>query len=197
MPRVHLMTPLVVFALLACSPTEPSSPAAPTRSPTPTVPSTPSPTGFIRDCDAGVFGEIGRDFRKDSIAIGPIFLLGAAHLSASPKSTFSTRSGGPKGVKVLLLVREGPVTVTMSIRPKDRSTAGLLYDPRLFNTDNLDRADRSITFVSCDKGSHPHNVTQFNGSFLVDGPQCLGLSFDVAGRAEPLSREISFGAGDC
>ena len=134
---------------------------------------------YMRGCDEGVFGRIGRGFRRDSIALGPVFLLGARHYAGAPERTFRTAAGKPKGAKILVLVREGPTIVTLSIEASDRPSAALLYNPRRFNTTRLKGAERSITFVSCDKGSHPHNLTQFNGAFLVDGTRCVGVEVQV------------------
>lgn len=109
----------------------------------------------------------------------------------SPLGTPGDRTGI---VKSLILLGAG-ASVTISVGPAARSHARLMY-----TAESLERGapnaplsvgTPSITLTGC-----PDREGQFNGGFIVDGPQCLPLDIAQAGRpAERIT--VSLGAGSC
>lgn len=158
----------------------------------------------VRGCEEGVSGDLGPQWRKRTVLVGPVGFVAPSYAEA-PKTDFAATPAGSRryrGQKVLLLVRRG-TTVTLEVVPHvGAPAASLLYDPVNWNNRNTYRVadgDKSMTFRACDGvyGVLPHNYTQFNGSFVVAGPGCVHV--DVHVRGEPLRHRavLSFGAGDC
>jgi len=146
----------------------------------------------VRRCGDDVFGDIGSDWRRTSVVIGPIAFVTLRFAATNPPIT---PTGGHAAVyKTLALVEPGR-TVTMTIGADVVRHASLLYDPHVFRGDNvysIADGSRTVTFVAC-----PDRSTQFNGSILVDGARCVPLEV-VSGPGESRRHvPVSLGAGKC
>ncbi|HYT81058.1 MAG TPA: hypothetical protein VEQ37_17735 [Actinomycetota bacterium] len=192
--------PVVGLALLAAC-TGPGTPegGSPSRSPAPSEVSTTtlSPTGYyVRTCEQKVYGDLGKDWRDRSVVVGPIAFVGLPFAATAPRREFVPDKDGFKSVKALAVVDRG-TEVTVSVPRDDRGHLALLYDPEAFNSRQIADGDTEVTFRACPKGdpSFP-GPTQFNGSFIVDGPQCATLEVRVG---DGLLRrvDVSLGRGTC
>jgi hypothetical protein len=155
----------------------------------------------VRACDDAVYGDLGRDWRNQTVLVGPVGLVGRFYAS-QPKRIFQAlRKGLYPAQKVLLLVRRGK-TVTLVVPPSARQSVSLLYDPTVWKNSNAYRVaegDAAMTFEACEGlyGARPHEYTQFNGGFVVAGARCAPLDVHAEGSDRPLRATLSFGAGRC
>jgi len=149
---------------------------------------------FVRACDNSVFGELGRDWRKAAVIMGPIAFVGLRGWREGPDREFRSRHGRYPALKVLAIVT-GDSVISVSIAHRDTDRVRMLYDPSVWRDHNLyplDAGDTTTVFGPC----RPHRSTQFNGGFLVTGRTCATLEVSPGG-GQPLRRLVSFGAQSC
>ena len=86
-------------------------------------------------------------------------------------------------------------TVTITVPKSERRHLRLLYAA----TARERRASpHAVTLAACAHAqSRGHRHTGFPGGFSVAGPRCSKLRIRVHGRKPPLTRHVSFGAGEC
>jgi hypothetical protein len=162
----------------------------------------PSPTGlFVRTCEASVYGDLGKGWRKHALVVGAIAFVGLPGVARAPRSDFASLEDGFRSVKALAVVNEG-ADVTVSVSSEDQAHVSLLYDPASFkdlNSYQIADGEAVVTFQPCSSGESPFGVqgpTQFNGGFIVDGPQCATL--EVRAATGPAKRvDVAFGRGTC
>jgi hypothetical protein len=139
-----------------------------------------------------VYGDLGRRWREDEGAAGPVVFVAANSYANDPPRRFSAPGDRAKGHKVLIVVL-GDASVEVSVDDPD---AALAYDPRRWGGRNrmrLEAGDRRVGFEPC---GGDQRSTQFNGAFLVRGPMCVPVEVEVVG-GTPGFATLSFGAGDC
>jgi ribosomal protein L39E len=140
---------------------------------------------FVRTCETSVRGELARNWRSESLNVGPISFLG---LPAWADATRSELAESPQK-KVLAIVRGG-ATVTVSVARQARGYVSLAYDPALFDASpGVRDGDPAVRFRAC------REETQFNGAFLVEGRRCVAVEIRWDGRRE--RRVASFGRRRC
>jgi hypothetical protein len=165
---------------------------------TPSDVSTSSPAGrYVRACEDNVYGDLGKDWRRFSVVVGPIAFVGLPGVATRPRSEFAPDADGFKSVKALAVVDRG-AEVTVAIPSAERAHLALVYDPTAFNTHQIAEGETSVTFRACAKGEGPwRGPTQFNGGFIVDGPQCATIEvFDEhTGLLKHVN--VAFGRGTC
>jgi hypothetical protein len=156
-----------------------AEPSGPIASPEPTTTESVDPEEFVRTCDSSVYGDLGPRFRGENLTVGPITFVGSAGYETAPLRFFRTAAGRFRPQKILVVVERGP-PVTVTVAPRSRPFASLVYDPVLFNRRVDDAADghTTVTFEPCG-GNQPR--TQFNGAFLVDAPRCVHLLVTAEG----------------
>jgi hypothetical protein len=168
----------------------------------------------VRSCasraESGSFVHgIPRVYRSRVVHAGPLLLI-ARFYATEPRSTFAAVPGRPGryyAQKLLVLVRAG-TTVTVSVPPSERRFA-LLYGRSHWNIPyargyRLADAERRVTLHAC-SASTPSFIpgrrrpvgkwTEFNGSVVVAGPQCVTL--EARTRPRTWRARLSFGAGRC
>jgi hypothetical protein len=155
----------------------------------------------VRACDDAVYGDLGRDWRDQTVLVGPVGLV-ASFYEFQPGKTFAAlRDGVYPSQKVLLLVRRA-TRPTLVVPRAARGFASLLYDRSKWKNRNayrLDEGDVAMTFEAC-KGlyaARPHEYTQFNGGIIVAGARCVPLDVYAEGSGKPIRATLSFGAGRC
>lgn len=137
------------------------------------------PTGEIRDCGSSVYGEMSPDWRAKATVVGPVAFV--TWFSADPAwlDSISPRPDGRRFIKVLAVV-DGGKQVTISLPDSEPSNVALAY---------TDHDAPSVTFIGCER------ETQFNGGFMITGPQCVPVQVHFDGKTERIV--LSFGAGKC
>jgi hypothetical protein len=157
---------------------------------------TPSPAGsFVRTCESSVYGDLGKDWRDHSLVVGSIAFVGLPGAGARPRAEFAPDKEGFKSWKSLAVVERG-TEVTVAVPIVQRRHVALLYDPEAFNSHQMTDGDTEVTFRACGAESAFQGPTQFNGAFIVDGPQCATLEV-TAGKGRVKRVQISFGRGMC
>lgn len=160
------------------------------------------PPAPVRGCASRVEGTgPPRSFAQPGdVVIGPVAFLGLQHL-ADPAELAQFRSGNLYLVKSPVGVRAGR-RVTAVIGPSARDRVSLSFAAR--SPQSVADGNWAVTFQACRWStrafSYPGSVglkTSFNGGFILAEPGCVPLQVWVRGRAAPLRRTISFGAGDC
>jgi hypothetical protein len=182
---------------------------APHARKTTTTAGVPFPSGFVRTCEASVFGTLdSRGWQAHSVIAGPLAFYYADQFAEQPDSVFAPlrgQEGSYAGQKLLVLVRRGAV-VTVVIPESIRSDAALLYDPAAWNDRNayrIEDGESAVTFKACKRGETapaggPRNaMTQFNGGFVVAGARCVPLEVHVRGEERSISVALRFGSGRC
>jgi hypothetical protein len=155
---------------------------------------------YVRECEDSVYGNLGRDWRRNSVVAHRIAFVGARGYHDDPPRRFHKGENGYRTHKVLAVVENGR-DVVVRVHRSDRRRAGLVYDPALFNRRLWIReADRTVRFDACkNKEENPFGKrrAQFNGGFVVARSRCVTL--DILNRKrERIDRvTISFGAGRC
>jgi len=199
-PVFSMPGPVMGLALLAaCTGAGAPEGASPIPSPAPSEVSTtiPSPAGYyVRTCEQKVYGELGKGWRDRSVVVGPIAFVALPFAATAPAREFAPDKDGFRSVKALAVVDRG-TEVTVSVPPDERGHVALLYDPEVFNSRQMADGDTAVTFRACPRGDRSFpGPTQFNGSFIVDGPQCATLEVRVGDG--PLRRvDVAFGTRTC
>lgn len=198
---------VVMVVLAACtSGSRPGPAPSGTKIVSPPTPTdSPMAEPFVRTCEESVYGDLGSDWRTDSLQAGPIAFVGLGSADGLSTEAFEIVEGKFRSIKVLAVVDVG-AEVTVSVPASDRPHAALLYDPSAFREDGLyalSDGDPEVTFRSCAKGEnpflrfgYPEGPTQFNGALIVDGPRCLRLDVTPAGEP-PIAVVIPLGVGSC
>ena len=190
---------MVLVLLAACTGAGPSREMSSGRSAAPTEASTTSPSPgvpFVRACDSNVYGDLGKDWRDHSAVVGPIAFAGLPFAATAPRSDFTPDNQGYRRVKALAVVERG-AEVTVSVPPTEQGHIALVYDPAVFDSGQLADGETAVMFRACAEGEGPWpGPTQFNGGFIVDGPQCATLEVMV-GDGPPKRVEVAFGKGTC
>jgi hypothetical protein len=158
---------------------------------------TPQPRLHATGCGIPprVPGKLPAHWRARSETIGPIHLYRVREYRTSPRSDFDplpgTRGRRFSGEKQLVLVTGG--RATLSVAPKDRAVASLIYKPAQFDHGYaLADGDGAVTFSDCGA-----KVTQWAGTFVIARARCVRfLASDPAGR-RVASRLIPFGIRRC
>lgn len=152
---------------------------------------TASESPASRACDTAVLGDLGTNWRRGAVVIGPVAFVSLRYAANHPPPTLD---GWPIAVYKTLIVIEPGRRATIAIEPSARRYASLLYDAHQFRNDNryrLDDGSHEVSVVGC-----PGREAQFNGSFLVDAPRCVPVL--VTERGQPPRRAIvDFGAAGC
>jgi len=208
---IGLALTLALVAGLFALPTRGPAPAATASSRTVVTPTqqpsgpTPSGTGtgnsYVASCSASVYGKLPRNWKQDSVVVGPLAFDALRVAGTEPPSDIH---GDGIGWKVVTVVAKGHrVTVSVPASAADREA--LLYDPGAFRADGnytLADGERSVTFEACQPGGSPYRTfgarggTQYAGGFLINGPTCLSLDVQSDG-GQPTRVRIPLGAGTC
>jgi hypothetical protein len=132
--------------------------------------------------------------RNVSAFAGPVMFIGAKQWE---NDSFKPRPGGLQPVKVPIQV-EAAHTVTVSVSPPAGRRAivevGRDHGPAV--------GGRTVELRACPPSATVANRrvgprTPFLAGFRLDGPMCLDVHVDVAGRARPIARRIKFGKRTC
>ena len=160
-----------------------------------------------RECGSSVYGDVGGDWMRSSIVVGPLAFV-RARSYASSTSRFSTVGGGRyRGSKMLALVRTGWVARVV-VPAAERRVVALQYAREHFNRAVVPAdGEHEVTFKACPPGRPllgPSTArwTQFNGAIVIAGRRCVTLAVFAAKQghplpAKPLRARLSFGAGAC
>jgi hypothetical protein len=130
--------------------------------------------------------------------VGPLAFVGAADAARASVAEVA-RFGGWKSPALLLPGH----TATVQVAPSARGRAGLLgYGDEAAGRSVRD-ADRSVTFVACDRrrsDSHAggRRVTFWSGAFVASSlPACVPLDVSIDRERAPRRIVVSLAAGRC
>jgi hypothetical protein len=143
---------------------------------------------FVRDCRSAVYGDVGKNWRRNAIGVGPISFVGAkARWSRSSLAPVRGTTDHYDAQKVLVIVDSG-ATVTVTVPAAERRSFALLYDPSQFNKNfyRVSDGESRVTFHACHWQQSGGFMPGFNGGFVVAGPRCVSLNVFVKGK--PRSR---------
>ena len=186
----RLSTVIIPLALVGCSGSNVNPPGRSTADPTPTTIGAPI-TPVLR-CQDSVSGELGADWRRESVIAGP---LAFARLRRAATER-PIRPGGGAGVYKALAVVEPGRVVTAQVGVEAIGHASLNHgspDPRREGGRwMVADGTQAITFEAC-----PDRPTQFSGHILVDAARCIPLEVTTKPGALPWRVVISLGAGEC
>ena len=122
--------------------------------------------------------------------VGPVSFLAldVQETASMAASTFEPDSDGRYRALKYVTVVDGSAfgPVDLWVDPSNRSAAGLVYDPSLWDEGTLAAADHTVRFEGC-----PDRDAQFNGGFVITEPMCLYTTVIEWGSYPPL---VSFGA---
>lgn len=160
-----------------------------------------------RDCTSSVHGDLGSDWMRSSIVVGPLAFVRARAYSSSTYSFASVGGGGYRGSKLLVVLRTGWVA-RLVVPAAERRRVALQYAPADFNQAVVPiQGEHDVTFTACPPGRPllgPTTArwTQFNGAIVVARRRCVTLAVYAAKQGHPLPRRalrarLSFGAGAC
>ncbi len=188
-PRAPAGTAAFVLTLAICAAV--AVPLLQARSRSTSGPATAQPhpqrPGVVRTCADTVSGQLAVGWHKQrhgTVIAGPVtwpYLLGSANRAAIDKSHF---------VEGLAVVQPGRA-VTVSIPLYERHRLALDYTsvaPR--KRFYLGQGVSSVTFKPC--GGAP-GETQFDGGFIVKGPQCAAVFIQPVGDKGIIERFLPFG----
>lgn len=151
----------------------------------------PASHGAVVGCQNAVYGKLARGWRgkrSGTITVGPIawvYLRGAGNPAAIHRSHF---------IQALAVVNPGP-DVIVSIPPSERSRLALDYTtvaPR--SRFYVSQGVSSVAFQPCPRLTHGAGFSrQFDGGFIVAGPQCAEVDVRVAGNPTTMRRDLPLG----
>lgn len=147
---------------------------------------------FARTCADAVRGSLGAEWRERSIVVGPVAFVGARGSTDRPFPSRRVTSNRHPTWKILLAVQSDAI-VTLQIASSHRQSASLLYDPERFrkiNSYRIDHGDHTARFEACPSTTSDQEPTQFNGSIILNGAQCLPVWIWVDGKRRPLLAEL-------
>jgi hypothetical protein len=158
----------------------------------------PSPVHdpYVRTCGEAVLGDLGQDWRRGELAVGPVVFVGLSGLANDSEASYLSQDeeGYYEGAKVLVVVRGGAVA-TVAIPPSERPFVSLHYDPAKFKMLNrylVSEGDSAVRFEACQD-----RWTQFNGRFIVAGGRCSAIDVTATPNEEPQRAVVSFANGAC
>lgn len=128
--------------------------------------------------------------------------MGLPGAATRPRRDFAPlEDGGFVSVKALVVVDRGAEVTLMIPSVTERAHVALLYDPssfKDFNSYQLSDGEAVVIFQACPEGDGQFSgPTQFNGGFIVDGPQCATLDVLDAHTGLLKRVNIAFGRGTC
>lgn len=152
------------------------------------------------DCSRRSTGNFQDEFHSPhSIVVGPLAFAVAADAASASVGEIG-RFGGWKSPALLLPGH----TVTVQVAPSARGRAGLVgYGHEARGADPLRSADRSVTFLACDRRRSDsraggRRVTFWAGSFVARSlPACVPLDVWVDHERAPRRIVVSLAAGRC
>jgi hypothetical protein len=152
-----------------------------------------APSGtFVRDCRSAVYGDIGKNWRREALGAGPVAFVGAKAFARWSRSSLAPLRGTTdryQAQKVLAIVSSG-ATVIVTVPAAQRRSFALLYDPSQFNKNSyrVSNGEWKVTFHACRWQQTGGFTPGFNGGFIVAGPRCVALNVFVKGK--PRSRLV-------
>jgi hypothetical protein len=163
--------------------------------------------GASRDCGTSVHGDLGSDWMRSSVVVGPLAFVRARAYATSTHTFAGVGSGRYRGTKLLALVRTGWVA-RLVVPAAERQTVALQYARADFNKAVVPaESEHDVTFTACPPGRpllgpKAARWTQFNGAIVVAGRRCVTLTVYAARQGHPLpprplQAHLSFGAGSC
>jgi hypothetical protein len=192
----------VVFAACTSSPRQVRRPTAvPTAGVPSGVQTTTHSVPFVRACAESVYGRLSAGWKPHSVVVGPLAFVGLRDFASSPGSEFAPRGSKWNAVKVLVVVSNGVPSIRVRVPASEADRLALLYDPSAFADSGaygVADGEREVEFQPCQRGKSPYgaSTTQFNGGFIVAGPQCSRLEVVEPG-AETRSIRVAFGSATC
>jgi len=141
---------------------------------------------FVRDCRSAVYGDVGKNWRRNAIGVGSIAFVQANEFARWSRSSLAPLSGTTDrydAQKVLVIVDSG-ATVTVTVPAAERRSFALLYDPSQFNKNShrVSDGEWKVTFHACRWQQSGGFMPGFNGGFIVAGPRCVSLKVYVKGK---------------
>ena len=156
----------------------------------------PSATAPVVGCARRIEGgrPIAASFPGD-VTIGPIRFTGLRSAATADPKEITPRRGHRWAVVKAAPVAEAGAPVTVVVAAADRPHLRVAW---------AGGSGIAATFVPCAPGTPAFSYrgtvgerTAWAGGFFIDGPGCRHIEVWVKGRARPLTRTISFGAGTC
>jgi hypothetical protein len=127
--------------------------------------------------------------------IGPISFTGLRFAATAPRKDLTPRRGKRWQVWKAAPVVDAGAPVTVAVAAQDRAHLRVGWSGGMA---------AALTFSPCAPSTPAFSYrgtvgerTAWAGGFYVDGPGCRHIDVWVRGRAQPLSRTVSFGAGKC
>jgi len=157
---------------------------------------------FVRNCRSAVYGDVGKNWRRNAIGVGPIAFVQAKAFARWSRSSFAPVRGTTDryhAQKVLVVVDSG-ATVTVTVPAAELRSFSLLYDPSQFdeNSYRVANGERKVTFHACRWQQSGGFMPGFNGGFIVAGPRCVSLNVFVNGKPRArLSLPLGVAARGC
>jgi hypothetical protein len=162
-----------------------------------------APNGtFVRDCRSAVYGDLGKNWRRDAIGARPLVFVGGKAFARWSRSSLAPMRGTTdryQAQKVLVIVNSG-AAVTVSVPAAERRSFALLYDPSQFKQSSYRVSDGEwkVTFHACRWQETGGFTPGFNGGFIVAGPRCVSLDVLVQGRVRSrLSLPLGIESSGC
>jgi hypothetical protein len=162
---------------------------------------TTSTATLTRDCESRVEGGVLRPNPRRDVIAGPLILYGLREAASAPASDFRSRHGRFQPWKAVTEVAHGN-DVLLLIQRRSGRGASLLYrfPSRARFGYRLSDGALAVRFKPCPP-DEPRRVgqgtvgsrTQFNGGFVVAGPQCVELRVAVLGWPREIRRLVPFG----
>jgi hypothetical protein len=149
---------------------------------------------LLRDCSTSVGGDLPSDWRRYTVAAGPLTLYYWNASTLTNSGAFRARAPGRyEPIKILALV-SGPRTVTLSVPLGERRKVALVYGPVSERRQAIRVSDgrAATTFQGCPFYSDSED-TQFNGGFVVAGAQCATFDVRVEGLRDAMKLSVPFG----
>jgi hypothetical protein len=150
---------------------------------------TSSPKAPTAKCKDAILGRGFRPITGRDLIVGPVAFIGLVHRNEQKLADdrqFFERERGTRYTKLKAgaSVNRGGVA-TIVVPRSERPELKIVYA--------LGHGWASASTVE----ACPDRRTGFPGGFKVHGPLCTKLRVHVEGRSDPITKPISFGAGDC
>lgn len=159
------------------------------------------PRTYTRTCDDSVDGDLGDQWRENSLVVQRLAFVGARDYRDAPRRWFRKHDDGTYRTQKILVRIENGDDLIVRIPKRHRRFAAFVYDRSLFGRRlRISEGDYQVTFDVCkDALENPYgaDATQYNGGLLVAGPRCVPvIVLDENG--ELIERvKISFAAERC
>lgn len=167
----------------------------------PTSEAETDPRTYTRTCDDSVDGDLGDQWRDNSVVAGRLAFVGARDYRDAPRRWFRKHDNGTyRTQKILVRIQNGHDLI-VRIPKRHRRSAAFVYDRSLFGRRlRISEGDYQVTFDVCkDALENPYgaDATQYNGGFVVAGTRCVPVIVLDANGDRIKRVEISFAAGRC